>query len=67
MDMLYLLKENFKNTLFGLLITGRSFHNLSSEEYAQTQYEALNQSLLTQKFQGLPPNTFYGLEAYGTK
>ena len=29
MDLLYLLKENFKNILFDLLITGRSFQNLS--------------------------------------
>ena len=29
MDLLYLLKENFKNILFDLLITGRSFENLS--------------------------------------
>ena len=29
MDLLYLLKENFKNLLFDLLITGRSFENLS--------------------------------------
>ena len=59
MDLLYLLKENFKNLLFDLLITGRSFENLSyqvvryhkgedSEEYARTYYEALNQTLLTQ-------------------
>ena len=37
-----------------------------SEEYARTQCEALNQTLLTQKFRGSPPNTFYGLEAYAT-
>ena len=24
------------------------------------------QTLLTQKYRGSPPNTFYGLEAYGT-
>ena len=29
MHLLCLLKENFKNILFGLLITGRSFQNLS--------------------------------------
>ena len=29
MDFFYLLKENFKNLLFDLLITGRSFENLS--------------------------------------
>ena len=28
--------------------------------------DTLNQSLLTQKYQGSPPNTFYGLEAYDT-
>ena len=28
MDLFYLLKENFKNLLFDLLIRGRSFENL---------------------------------------
>ena len=28
-------------------------------------YEALNQTLLTQKYWGLPPDSFYGQEAYG--
>ena len=46
MDLLYLLKENFKNILFDLLIIGRS---------------------LVKKYQVLPPNIFYGLEAYGTQ
>ena len=57
MDLLYLLKENFKNLLLDLLIIGRSFGNLpylsscslhkdeDSEEYARTYYEALNQTL----------------------
>ena len=78
MDLFYLLKENFKNLLFDLLIMGRSFENLSycqivrchknedSEEYARTYYETLNQTLVTQKYQGSPPNTFYGLKAYDT-
>ena len=58
MDLLYLLKENFKNLLFDLLIIGRSFGNSSylssyhkdedSEEYVRTYYETLNQSLLRQ-------------------
>ena len=29
MDLFYLFKENFKNLLFDLLITGRSFENLT--------------------------------------
>ena len=29
MDLLYLLKKKFKNLLFDLLITGKSFENLS--------------------------------------
>ena len=29
--------------------------------------EALNEILLTQKYRKAPPNTFYGLEAYGTQ
>ena len=61
MNLLYLLKRNFKYLLFDLLITGRSFENLSylsvvryhkdkhSEEYTWKYYEALNQTLLTQK------------------
>ena len=58
MDLLYLLKENFKNSLFDLLITGKSFENLlfiklfditklKTLENAPTHYEALNQTLLT--------------------
>ena len=79
MDLLYLLKENFKNLLFDLLITGRSFENLSylsscsfdhkdedSEEFIRAYYKALNQTLLTQTHRSSPPNLFYGLEAYGT-
>ena len=72
MDLFYLLKENFKNLLFDLLITGRSFEKKElhkdedSEEYARTYYETLNQTLLTQKYLGSPPNAFYGLEAYDT-
>ena len=30
-------------------------------------YEELNQTMFTQKYRGSPPNTFYGLEAYGTQ
>ena len=78
-NFLYLLKENFKNLLFDLLIIGRSFENLSylsvaryhkdkdSEEYARTYDEALNQTLLKQKYRRRPLNTFYGLEVYGTQ
>ena len=36
------------------------------EEYARTYYETLNQTSLTQNYQGSPPNTFYILEAYDT-
>ena len=38
-----------------------------SEEYSRKYYEKLNQTLLTQKYCGSSPNTFYGLEAYGTQ
>ena len=38
-----------------------------SEEYTRTYYEALNQTLLTQKYWGSPPDTSCGLEAYGTQ
>ena len=43
MDLFYLLKENFKNFLYDLLITGRNFENLSyldSQEYARTYHKA---------------------------
>ena len=78
MDLFYLLKESFKNLLFDLLAREgalricliyqvvRSHKDQDSEEYARTYYEALNQTLLTQKYRGSPPNTFYGLEAYVT-
>ena len=45
----------------------RYHKDYDSEEYARTYYEALNQTLVTQKYQGSSPNTFYGLEAYGTQ
>ena len=38
-----------------------------SEEYTRMYYEALNQTLLTQKYKGSPPNTYYGLGADGTQ
>ena len=34
-----------------------------SREYGRTYYEALNRTLLTQKYRGSPPNIFYVLEA----
>ena len=37
-----------------------------SEEYTQTYYEKLNQTLPTLKYQVSLPNTFYGLEVYDT-
>ena len=60
MDLLYLLKENFKNLLSHLLITEeasricliyqvvRHHKDEDSEKYAGTYYKALNQTLLTQ-------------------
>ena len=62
MDLFYMLKENFKNLRFDLLIMGKSFENLSisqvvrcykdedSEEYARMYYKTLNQTLITQKY-----------------
>ena len=38
-----------------------------SEEYTRMYYEALNQTLLTQKYKGSPPNTYYGLQADDTQ
>ena len=68
MDLLNLLKKDFKNILFDLLIIGRSFENLSylsscslhkdedSEEYAQRSTRHWIRPCLH--------NAFYGLEAY---
>ena len=79
MDLLHLLKDTFKNLLFDLLILeGASricliYKNVlyhedeDSGEFARTYYEVLNQALLTQKYPGSSPITFYGLEAYGTQ
>ena len=75
MDMFYLSKENFKNLLFYLLITGSSricliyqvvcCHKVKvSEEYTWKYYKTLSQTLFPQKYKGLSPNTFYSLEAY---
>ena len=70
-DLLYLLKENFKNLIFDLLITGRSFESWSylssyqvyhkdedSEEYARTNYETLNQTCLYKSIGGRLPIHF---------
>ena len=76
MDLFYLLKKNFKNLLVDSLSregdsricliyrVGRSYKDGDSEEYAQTYFEALNLTLLTQKYRVSSPNTFSGL-AYG--
>ena len=37
-----------------------------STECVRTYYEALNLTLLTQKYRGSSPNTIYGLEVNGT-
>ena len=78
MDLFYLLKENFKNLLLDLLITGRSFENwsdLSSCFLSQRwrfwrirsmHYETLNHSLLAKKYQRSPSDKFYSLEAFDT-
>ena len=73
MDLLCLLKENFKNLLFDLAsricLTYQDvcFHKDEHfEEYARTYYEVLNQTMLRQKYWGAPLNTDYGLEDYGT-
>ena len=74
MDLFYLLKENYKNLLFDWLImricliyqVACCHKDGNSEEYTQTYYKVLNQTLLTQKYQASSPNTFHGLEAYGT-
>ena len=55
MDLLYLLKENFKNLLSDLLITGRSFENLSY----------LSSFLLTQRlrFRRIRSSVLRGIES----
>ena len=78
MGLFYLLKKSFKNLLNDSLVTEKGFEYLpylSSfrchkdrrfGRCAWTYYEAFNQTLLTQKYQGFSPNTFYYLEGYGT-
>ena len=55
MDLLYLLKENFKNLLFDLLITGENFENLSY----------LSSFLLSQRwrFRRIHSNVLRGIES----
>ena len=70
MDLFYISKKNFKNLLFdSLTIWIKVVHchkDRDSKEYPGMYYEILNQTLLTQKYQGSSPNAFYVLEAYGT-
>ena len=72
MNFFYLLKESFNNLLFDSLNIGmdcqvaRCHKDGHSEECARTYYEALNQTLLTQKYRGSSPNAFCGQEAYDT-
>ena len=40
---------------------------LNFEEYTQTYYEALNQTLFVQNYRGVYPSTFYSLEVYDTR
>ena len=58
MDLLYLLKENFKNLLSDLLIPGRSFENLSY----------LSICLLSQRLRirRIRSNVLRGIESYFT-
>ena len=77
MDLFYLLKENFKNLLFDLLIARRSFKNFpylsicslpQRERFARIRLKVLQgieSDLAYTEVLGLSPNTFYGLEAYG--
>ena len=69
MDLFSSFKENFKNLLFNLLITGWSLQNLpyqvalchsdaDFEEYAQTYHEFLNQTLFVQQCRGPLPIHF---------
>ena len=53
MDLFYLLKGNFKNILFDLLITVRSFENLSH----------LSSCLLSQRFRRVRLNVIWGIES----
>ena len=76
MDLLYLLKENFKNLIFFsregasricLIYQVACCHkDGDSERCTWTYNDKLNQTLPAQKYQGSSPNKLYGLEAYGT-
>ena len=79
MDLLYQLKENFKNLLFDLLIVGRSFENLSYLSSCSLSrrwrfwrihskvLRGIESDLGYTEVSELPTNTFYGLEAYDTQ
>ena len=75
MDLLYLLKENFKDLLSDLLIAGRSFENLSylsscslSQRWKFWRIRSnVFRGIESEQYWGSPLNTFYGLEAYGTQ
>ena len=58
--------RGFEKTLCLIYQVVRCHKDGDSEEYAGTYYEALNQTLLTQKCQRPSPSIFHGLEAYGT-
>ena len=62
-DLLYLMKGASAVCLIYQVVC----YHKDSEEYPWTYYEAMNQTFLTQKYRVSPPNTFYGLEAYGTQ
>ena len=74
MDLLYLLKENFKNLLFDLLITGKSFENLSYLSSClllqRVRFWRIRSKVFrgikSEKYRGSSLNKFYGMEAYGT-
>ena len=79
MDLLYLLKENFKNLLFDLSSIGRSFESssyLSSCSLSRrwrfwrirsNVLRGIEPDLAYTEVSGSRTNTFYGLEAYGTQ
>ena len=78
MDLLYLFKANFKNLLFihqsregasRICLICQIFFCYKDggfEEYGRMYHEAVINNFLAQKYRGLSPNTFRGMEAYGT-
>ena len=69
MDLFSLFKENFKNLLFNSLITGWNLENLPylCRFWIRSNISrGIKSDIGCTKASGASPNTFYGLQAYGS-